>query len=152
MKKIILVAFGILLITSIGLFMREKWAIPDPDPPVSGYPPLQNYRSVSIQEFKRRNPVSGNYNLEGYVTEISYCPPCPAGAVCIPCMEDYIVISENNLGDENEVLTDSDLVIFALNPIKHFSVGEKYRFSVQVLDSQTNHDFTNDVVLVGFSP
>ena len=105
----------------------------------------------SIHELKQLNPTSGLYKTEGYVAKIYACPPCPPRAVCKPCMQDNIVISEQKKSLDTYTLTDMDLVVFVTHP-EQFMLGAKYTYSIQVSDAHTTGDRINDVKLMSYSP
>ena len=108
-----------------------------------------SYPSITIHELKETNPVSGNFNVEGYVVKIYTCPPCPKGAACKPCMGDNIEISENNKLLDTYSLSDTELIIFSNNP-KQFELGKKYKFSIKILDDKSTGESINDIELIGY--
>jgi hypothetical protein len=115
-------------------------------------PQLTNHSSLSIHELKQLNPTSGSYSTEGYVAKIYVCPPCPAGAICKPCLQDSnIVISEQKETLEQAALTDTEMLIFVSHP-EQFTLGAKYTYVVQVTGAHTTGDSLNDVQLVSHSP
>lgn len=115
------------------------------------YPVNANYPFVTIHDLKQRNPTSGFYDTEGYVAKIYSCPPCPPGAVCKPCMEDNIVISEQDITLESYTLRDTELIIFVSQP-EQFVLGRKYTYSIQISATRSTGDSINDIRLVGYSP
>lgn len=125
---------------------------PEIKPPLPTYPPSEDFEFLAIHELNMLKPSSGYYNTEGYVAKIFNCPPCPAGAACIPCMEENIVISEQDKTVETYILTNMDLIIFLQNPGDLFKLGDKLQFSIRVRDSRTTTGSMNDVELVGFNP
>ena len=61
-----------------------------------------NYPFYTISEINNINST-GIYNTQGYIVFISYCLPCPKGALCEKCDEPHIVISEKNDFDDKWV-------------------------------------------------
>ena len=113
------------------------------------YPAISNFELRSIHEIKQNNFTLGNFNVEGYVVKIYTCPPCTRRALCKPCMQDNIVISENDQLLETYSLSDNEMILFVNNP-KQFQLGGKYRFSVRLLDYKTTGESINDIELVGY--
>lgn len=121
-------------------------------PAAPTYPPSQNFEFATIQELKERNPVSGFFDVEGYVAKIFRCPACPAGAECMPCMPENIVISEQMKTIEAyNSITSSEMIIFVQNQGQLFALGERYRFSIRVMDFRTTDEPLNDIELLGYS-
>jgi hypothetical protein len=89
---LLILFLGLSSILIVTLFFRPL--NPGEVPAVPTYPPGQNFESATIHELKERNPVSGFFDVEGYVAKIFRCPACPAGAECMPCMPENIVIAE----------------------------------------------------------
>ncbi len=114
------------------------------------YPQLSNFAFYPIHEIKQNKFSSGTYNTEGYVAEIYTCPPCPKGKLCVPCMRDNIVISENNQILETYILSDKEMILFADNT-KQFELGKKYRFSIKILDYKSTNESINDLEIIGYS-
>jgi len=147
---ILLFILGLLSIFGVTLLFGRPNAGEAPTPPP--YPPSQNFELITIQELKQRNPASGSFDVEGYVAKVFSCPPCPAGAACMPCMPENIVISEQLKTIEAYTsITSSEMLIFAQNPEQLFTPGERYRFSIQLADFRTTDEPLNDVELVGYS-
>lgn len=147
---LVLLLLGLSSILIVALIFRS----PDPaeNPGVPTYPPSQNFELTTIQELKESKPASGFFDVEGYVAKIFSCPPCPAGAECMPCMPENIVISQEMKSIEAYTsITSSEMIIFVQNPEQLFAVGERYRFSIRVTDFKTTDESLNDVELVGYS-
>ena len=126
---------------------------PSQETPEPTFPPAQNFEFTTISDLKEKRPDSGSFDIEGYVAKIFSCPPCPAGAACMPCMEENIVISERAVTVEAyTALTRSELILFVQNPERLFMIGEKYQFSIRVRDERTTDEPINDLELVGYSP
>lgn len=89
-------------------------------------PPLINFAGLN-----RSDLDEGPFQIEGYVTEIYKCPPCPEGAQCKPCLGDHLVITDNP--DEKDPALIRRLRIFAKRPeLEKFEVTKKYSFLVSV--------------------
>ena len=103
-----------------------------------------------ISQIKKNNSLPlQNLVVEGYVVKIYNCPPCPVGAVCKPCMEDNIVISDQRKLLETYKLTENEMIIFAKN-ITQFKLGKKYRFLVKILTTRSTTEPINDIVLIDY--
>jgi len=102
-----------------------------------------------ISEIKQRNLTTGIFNTEGFVVKIYTCPPCPKDAVCKMCMENNIVISENNKILETYSLTEKELIIFVENP-KQFELSKKYTFSINITNDKTTSTDINDIKLLEY--
>ena len=103
-----------------------------------------------IKDFKSRNLKSGVLRIEGYIVKIYTCPPCPEGASCKPCMEDNIVISENNKIIENySQVARTELIVFVKNP-REFKLGRKYKLLVKIRDVKSTLEPINDLELVSY--
>ncbi|MFH1749703.1 MAG: META domain-containing protein, partial [bacterium] len=151
-KKFILILVVILIIIAGGVF----YFLYKQQPPQvniqnnTTYSQTSNFAFYPIHEIKLNKFNSGTYNTEGYVVKIYTCPPCPKRAQCKPCMRDNIVISENNKLLETYTLSDKEMVLFVNNP-KQFELGEKYTFSIKILDYKTTGEPINDVEIIGYS-
>lgn len=147
---LVLLFLGLLSILSLALFFPRLNRGEIPAAPT--YPPSQNFELVTIRQLKERSPTSGSFDVEGYVAKIFSCPPCPAGAECMPCMPENIVISEQMKTIEAySSITSSEMIIFAQKPEQLFALGEHYRFSIRVMDFRTTDEVLNDVELLGYS-
>lgn len=152
-KRIALILLFFLGLLSIfGVALQFGRPGPSEDPTSPAFPPSQSFELITIQELKQRNPASGSFDVEGYIAKIFSCPPCPAGAECMPCMPENIVISEQPKTIEAFTsITSSEMLIFVQNPEQLFTPGERYRFSIQVTDFRTTDEPLNDVELIGYS-
>ena len=140
------------LLTILGFALLSMGQNAGEEPTSTPYPPSQNFELISIQELKARNPTSGSFDVEGYAAKIFTCPACPAGAACMPCMPENIVISEQPKTIEAySSISPSEMIIFVQNPEQMFTLGEHYRFSIRVMDYRTTDERLNDVELAGYS-
>ena len=118
------------------------------------YQPQQNSAAddnfYSISELKQNNFNTGEFTTEGYVVKIYTCPICPAGYQCKPCMRNNLIISENNQFLANYALTNKELIVFTDN-IQPFELGQRYKFTVKILDSKSTTEPINDIELTGFN-
>jgi len=113
------------------------------------YPNTSNFDFYPIHEINQNKFSSGTYNTEGFVVKIYTCPPCPKDAVCKMCMENNIVISENNKILETYSLTEKELIIFVENP-KQFELSKKYTFSINITNDKTTSTDINDIKLLEY--
>ena len=146
-RKIVIGAVILLAVLVSAALVFYSWSA---SRPVS--PQLTNNPLLSIHELKQLNPTSGSYSTEGYVAKIYVCPPCPAGAICKPCLQDrHMVISEQKETLEQAALTDTEIEVFVNHP-EQFTLGAKYTYVIQVTGAHTTGDSLNDVQLVSHSP
>lgn len=148
----LLVVLFLGLLSTLSVALLFKPANPGEVAAAPTYPPSQKFELATIKELKEERPTSGSFDVEGYVAKIFTCPACPAGAECMPCMPENIVISEQPKSLEAyNSMTSSELLIFVQNPEQLFTLGEHYRFSIRVMDFRTTDEPLNDVELVGYS-
>jgi hypothetical protein len=89
-------------------------------------PPL-----ITFDGLNRSDLDDGPFRIEGVVTDIHKCPPCPAGAQCKPCLGDYLLITDNP--DEKDPALKRRLRIFARRAeLDRLEVAQKYTFLVKV--------------------
>lgn len=100
----------------------------------------------SIPELNQRQFNHGTYETEGYVTFIYSCV-CIQVAKCKPCMDDNIIVSDNNVPKSSYELTNHDVIIF-LKEKSQFQLGKKYRFIVQILDVKSTDQILNNIKLI----
>ncbi len=150
-KKIILALTVLLFITTVGIsyFLYKQFRQENIQNNTT-YPQASKFTFYPIHEIKLNRFNSGTYNTEGYVVKIFTCPLCPKGVICKPCMRDNIVISENNKLLENYFLSDKEIILFANSP-KQFKMGEKYTFSIKILDYKSTGEPINDVEIIGYN-
>ena len=146
-SKFYLQSIVIVLLAIVGVYLFSQQSPATESQRI--YPKISSFDFYQINEIQQNNFTSGNFNTEGYVVKISTCPPCPKGAICKLCMNDNIVISENNQLLESYSLTEKEMIIFAENP-KQFELGRNYRFSVKIIDYKSTAQPANDVELVGY--
>lgn len=73
--------------------------------------------------------TSDTIRLNGFVLDVYQCPPCPPGAICKPCMENHISVTENKPGDITKISLEKRVRIFTFNQ-NGFDVGKKYQFTI----------------------
>ena len=100
----------------------------------------------SIPELNQHQFNHGTYEIEGYVTSIYTCV-CIQVATCKPCMDDHIIVSDNNALKSGYDLTNHDLIIF-LKEKSRFQLGKKYRFIIQILDVKSTEQVLNNIKLI----
>jgi hypothetical protein len=150
-KKYIITFVAILVIFVIGvLYFLYNQQVQPISTINTTYPQSSSFNFYPINKIKSNEFNSGTFNTEGYVVKIYTCPSCPAGAQCEPCMRDNIVISENNKLLESYSLSDKEMILFVDNP-KQFELGEKYTFSIKILDHKSTSEPINDVEIVGYN-
>ena len=100
----------------------------------------------TIPELNQHQFNRGTYETEGYVAFIYTCA-CIQVASCKPCMEDNIIVSDQNTSRSGYNLTSHDLIIF-LKEKGRFQVGKKYRFIIQILDAKSTSQMLNNIKLI----
>jgi hypothetical protein len=105
--------------------------------------------SMTVAQFKLGDTQQAS--VDAFVVKVYTCPPCPAGAMCKPCMGDNIVISDDQKQMGTYTLTDNDIIVFT-DKTKDFTTGKKYTFTIRLTDSKSTMDTINDVELVDYSP
>lgn len=100
----------------------------------------------SIPELNQHQFNHGTYETEGYVTSIYTCV-CIQVATCKPCMDDHIIVSDNNALKSGYDVTNHDLIIF-LKEKNRFQLGKKYRFIIQILDVKSTKQVLNNIKLI----
>lgn len=151
-KRYLLGLFSVLVTVTGGIyyFLYKQQTLQTNTPSSSTYSQVSNFPFYPIHEIKINKFSTGTYNTEGYVVKIYACPPCPKGAVCEVCMKDNIVISENNNLLETYTLSDKEMILFA-NNTNQFELGNKYTFSIRILEDKSTGEPINDVVIVGYT-
>lgn len=90
--------------------------------------------------------ASGIYYVKGYVVALFnlHCPPCPPGAMCVPCIYPYLVLSDNKvvkLGyQQGDNLTDEELYLEPqdVNATDGLELLGKYSMTVKKGDAGTS--------------
>lgn len=100
----------------------------------------------SIPELNQHQFNRGTYETEGYVAFIYACA-CIQVASCKPCMDDNIIVSDQNTPKVGYDLTSHDLIIF-LKEKERFQLGKKYRFIIQILDVKSTSQILNNIKLI----
>lgn len=149
---VIFVSFLLILVFVVNLIRNKSFIVSQP-PDFSARPTISNSASLDfyqIHELKQSKIItSGNYITEGYVVKKYTCPPCPKGFYCKECMDNNIIISENNKLLAVYSLTDKDLIIFTDNPDK-FELNKKYRFSIEITEYKSTNEPLNNIKLVEY--
>lgn len=98
-------------------------------PPPGEFPP---YPITSLAADARNNTLrSGRFNTSGVIVDIPSCPPCPKGAVCMPCPPPSLVVADRTGAPDTETLR-LELETDAAG----FTIGRAYAFSV-LIDAET---------------
>ena len=105
MKKILFFILLLIFIVSCQKVVRlERQEIPT-DEEINKIPDQYEWSSYSVKGFLNNKETLKNalhdMVIEGYVTSKYTCPPCPKGALCKPCVPDYITLSDFNLNLNN---------------------------------------------------
>ncbi|MFP2931026.1 hypothetical protein ACLESO_38705, partial [Pyxidicoccus sp. 3LG] len=112
-------------------------------------------RVLSIQQLRRLKPASGTHVIEGYVTRVAPCPPCPKGAVCKPCLGEHVVVSDGQKAPGSyDQLGAGDVIVFVPRSalMRRLEVGQKHRLTVLIRPMQSTALPINDVELIDLSP
>jgi hypothetical protein len=107
-------------------------------------PPL-----LTFNDLQRNDSIEGPFRIVGAVIDIYKCPPCPAGAMCKPCIPDNIVVTDNL--DEKDLSKIKRLRISTDKP-EQFELKKKYTFTVKVKGKVPSGRAIQDVDLISFEP
>jgi hypothetical protein len=117
-KVTVTILFALLCLVSTISFAQDRHPVQDP--------PL-----ITFADLNRSDLDDGPFRIEGVVTDIYKCPPCPRGAQCKPCIGDHLTISDNP--DEKDPALKHWLRIFAKpSELEKYEVATKYSFLVKV--------------------
>lgn len=102
----------------------------------------------TISQIKQHAASFNVYQTTGYVVKIYTCPPCQPDALCKPCMEDNIVISEKRARMESyDGVGPTELIVFTPET-GSFRLGQEVNLVVRVRNSRSTRETINDVELV----
>jgi len=113
------------------------------------YPESSPFPLHTISDLYAKNISTGTYNTEGYIVFIYNCPPCPKRVTCKPCFDDHIVLSENNQPIETIGASETKLILPVKSP-KQFHLGQKYRFSIQLMSNEWKKKM-NAIKILGYT-
>lgn len=91
--------------------------------------PSESLPLLTFADLENHNSSVANFRIVGVVLDTYKCPPCPAGAMCKPCIGDHIVITDES-GQKDPTLIKR-LRIFNEKP-EQFQLKRKYQFTVKV--------------------
>lgn len=94
------------------------------EPGTTEKPPL-----LTFADLQEGDHDEAPFRIEGFVIQVYNCPPCPRGAMCKPCIDDHIVVTDNL--DEKDPALIKRLRIFTAKP-DQFELKKKYVFTVKV--------------------
>lgn len=107
-------------------------------------PPL-----ITFAQLSRSDLAVGPFRIEGQVSEVHKCPPCPEGAQCKPCLGDYLVITDNP--DEKDPALKRRLRIFANRPeLDRLEIAKRYSFLVKVRGKVNDRQPVEEANLISF--
>jgi hypothetical protein len=112
-------------------------------------------RALSIAELRRQAPASGTHVIEGVITRVVPCPPCPEGAMCKPCVGDHVIVSDGPEAPESHSRLDAgDVIVFVPQPalMRRLTVGQRHQLTVLIRPVKTTALPINDVELIELSP
>jgi hypothetical protein len=75
--------------------------------------------------------------LKAYVLDVYRCPPCPPGAICKPCMENYFTVVEQKPVDIMKIPLGNRIRIFT-NKSNDLTVGKQYIFTITFRNKKTS--------------
>jgi len=103
---------------------------------------------LTFADLQKNNSIDGPFKIVGVVIDVYKCPPCPAGAMCKPCIGDHIDVTDNP--DEKDPALIKRLRIYTDKP-EQFELKKKYLFTVKVRGKIPNGQPIHDVELVSFA-
>ncbi|MBI3033203.1 hypothetical protein HYY69_07035 [Candidatus Woesearchaeota archaeon] len=108
----------------------------------------QTYQVTTVENIIKEKPTEGNFNIDAYVVDVYFCPPCPKGALCKTCGSDFIIISDT----PNYLENDNLRIDLDINTAKQFQEGKKYRFSIKYrLQKNAVYQTESEIIkLVGY--
>jgi hypothetical protein len=150
MNRIAALFFCCLLCPSSGLgvnaFQKDGGAAQSVE---KTYPRHMNFPSVTFKELKDGDVKQEQFNVEGYVADVYECPPCPRGAMCKPCIPDYMDITETKDPSKNPAPPEERLRVFVKNPTQ-FEKGKRYLLSVKIAGRRKAGQRVEQVELIGY--
>ena len=95
--------------------------------------------------------IPRKFFTEAYVADTYKCPPCGGGALCSPCREPFIILSDNkktndSMGsdlDREEILVENDSPNYST-----LELSKKYRFEVSAQNKSNTSIIKNEFTLV----
>ncbi len=113
----------------------------------------ENVTAESVREFRSGTLVPGKmYRLKGYVTYRYECPPCPAGALCKPCMSDNIVFSDKKGKIKNYSALGEESVIIYTNRKIAVDFTSRAIAQVSVRTSSSQEKAIDNLELISLEP
>ena len=104
---------------------------------------------ITFAQLSRSDLAAGPFRIEGQVTDVHKCPPCPEGAQCKPCLGDYLVITDNP-GEKDPALKRR-LRIFASRPeLDKLEIAKRYSFLVKVRGRINDRQPVEEIDLISF--
>jgi hypothetical protein len=97
------------------------------------FPLILSAEILSVGKFQKDYQENGTYLVEGYVLKQYICPPCPQNHSCKMCMEDNILIGDNNTPVSSYSCLDNGdcLMVYTYNP--QFLFEKKYTFTIEII-------------------
>lgn len=93
--------------------------------------PVRKPPLITFAQLKRSDLDDGPFRIEGYVTEVHKCPPCPDGAQCKPCLGDYLMITDKP-GERDPALIRRLRIFAKGQELEKLEIAKKYSFLVKV--------------------
>ena len=103
---------------------------------------------LTFEDLQKNDSIEGSFSIVGYVIDVHKCPPCPEGAMCKPCLGDYIIMSDSLA--ENDRTLVKHLRIFTDKP-EQFEAKKKYQFTVKVRGKAVKGQPLHDVDLSSYA-
>ena len=102
--------------------------------------------SSSVGQFRKLAHPRGEFQISGYVVKQYSCPPCPAGALCKPCMRNNVLISDAKELSAGFPEQGNYLVVFTEEP-ENLVLGKFYKMTVEVVEGKTSRHGEHDLIL-----
>ena len=113
------------------------------------YPEAFDYEYVSLETVRDSNVAAGVFNTRGFVSHVSYCPPCPDDVYCAPCAPTGIFLSTSrDTVDRVLYPYDGDDLFISAENTKQFQVGNQYLASIDITSRDSGH---SPVTLLGYT-
>jgi hypothetical protein len=109
--------------------------------------PTQEPPLLTFADLQKSDSIDGPFRIEAFIIQTYKCPPCPKGAMCKPCIGDYIVLSDKV--DEQVPEQIKRLRVFTDKP-DQFEMKKKYSFILKVKGKIAPGHPIEEVELISF--
>ncbi len=97
--------------------------------------------TMDVETFQSHPPTGGIAELAGYVVKKYACPPCPAGAMCKPCMGDSVTIADSPATPPAKGLN----ILCPQASLPDFQIGRFYWIEVEIRSIRSTAPFVGEL-------